>query len=104
MRLIDEQFRETPFFCVRKVIWHLGNDGHQENETRIRRLTGLMGLRRVRHQQPGRGHKIFPYLLRGLWVDRPNQVWCSDITYLPMRRGFFRLVAITDWHTHKVLA
>lgn len=108
MRLIDEQFLETPFFGVQQMTWHLRNDGHLVNEKRVRRLMRLMGLMPIYQKpntsRPGRGHKTYPYLLRGLRVDRPNQVWCSDITYLPMRRGFLYLVAIMDWHTRKVLA
>ncbi|MEI4493435.1 IS3 family transposase [Mameliella alba] len=108
MRRIDEQFLETPFFGVRQMTWHLRNDGHLVNQKRIRRLMRLMGLMPI-YQKPNtsrqaKGHKTYPYLLRGLRVDRPNQVWCSDITYLPMRRGFLYLVAIMDWHTRKVLS
>jgi len=108
MRLIDKQFLETPFYGVRQMTWHLRNKGHVVNEKRIRRLMRLMGLMPI-YQKPNtskaaKGHKIYPYLLRGLRVDRPNQVWCADITYLPMRRGFLYLVAIMDWHTRKVLA
>ena len=108
MRRIDEQFLETPFFGVRQMTWHLRNDGHLVNEKRIRRLMRLMGLMPIYQKpntsRPAKGHKTYPYLLRGLRVVRPNQVWCSDITYLPMRRGFLYLVAIMDWHTRKVLA
>jgi putative transposase len=108
MRVIDKQFLETPFFGVRQMTWHLRNEVHHVNEKRIRRLMRLMGLMPI-YQKPStskaaKGHKIYPYLLRGLRVDRPNQVWCADITYLPMRRGFLYLVAIMDWHTRKVLA
>lgn len=108
MRVIDKQFLETPFYGVRQMTWHLRNDEHVVNEKRIRRLMRLMGLMPI-YQKPNtsraaKGHKIYPYLLRGLRVDRPNQVWCADITYLPMRRGFLYLVAIMDWHTRKVLA
>ena len=108
MRQIDEQFLETPFFGVRQMTWHLRNDGHLVNEKRIRRLMRLMGLMPI-YQKPNtskaaKGHKIYPYLLRGLRVTRPNQVWAADITYLPMRKGFLYLVAIMDWHTRKVLA
>jgi len=90
------------------MTWHLRNDGHLVNEKRIRRLMRLMGLMPIYQKpntsRPAKGHKTYPYLLRGLRVDRPNQVWCSDITYLPMRRGFLYLVAIMDWHTRKVLS
>jgi putative transposase len=108
MRLIDKQFLDTPFYGVRQMTWHLRNEDHLVNEKRIRRLMRLMGLMPT-YQKPNtskasKGHKIYPYLLRGLRVDRPNQVWCADITYLPMRRGFLYLVAIMDWHTRKVLA
>ncbi|WP_321829195.1 IS3 family transposase [Thalassovita sp.] len=108
MRQIDEQFLEAPFFGVRQMTWHLRNEGHLVNEKRIRRLMRLMGLMPI-YQKPNtskaaKGHKTYPYLLRGLRVERPNQVWCADITYLPMRRGFLYLVAIMDWHTRKVLA
>ena len=108
MRMIDKQFLETPFYGVRQMTWHLRNEDHLVNEKRIRRLMRLMGLMPI-YQKPNtskaaKGHKIYPYLLRGLRVERPNQVWCADITYLPMRRGFLYLVAIMDWHTRKVLA
>ena len=98
MRQIDEQFLETPFFGVRQMTWHLRNDGHLVNEKRIRRLMRLMGLLPIYQKpdtsRPVKGHKTYPYLLRGLPVERSNQVWCLDITYLPMRRGFLYLVAI----------
>ena len=108
MRQIDEQFLETPFFGVRQMTWHLPNESHLVNERRIRRLMRLMGLMPI-YQKPNtskaaKGHKTYPYLLKGLRVTRPNQVWAADITYLPMRRGFLYLVAIMDWHTRKVLA
>ena len=106
MRQIDEQFLETPFFGVRQMTWHLRNDGHLVNEKRIRRLMRLMGLLPIYQKpdtsRPVKGHKTYPYLLRGLPVERSNQVWCLDITYLPMRRGFLYLVAIMVWHTRKV--
>jgi putative transposase len=108
MRQIDEQFLETPFFGVRQMTWHLRNEGHLVNEKRIRRLMRLMGLMPI-YQKPNtsraaKGHKTWPYLLRGLAVTRPNQVWAADMTYLPMRRGFLYLIAIMDWHTRKVLS
>jgi putative transposase len=86
----------------------LRNEGYRVNEKRIRRLKRLMSLMPI-YQKPNtsksaKGHKLYPYLLRGLRVDRPNQLWCSDITYLPMRRGFLYLVVIMDWHTRKVLS
>lgn len=100
MLQIDKQFLETPFYGVRQMTWHLRNEGRLVNEKRIRRLMRLMGLMPI-YQKPNtskaaKGHKIYPYLLRGLRVDHPSQVWCADITYLPMRRGFLYLVAIMD--------
>ena len=108
MRLVDEQFLETPFYGVRQMTWHLRNEGHGVNEKRIRRLMRLMGLMPIYQKpntsRPAKGHKTYPYLLRDLRVDRPNQVWCADITYIPMRRGFLYLVAVMDWATRTVLA
>ena len=108
MREIDEQFLDTPFFGVRQMTWHLKNEGHCVNEKRLRRLMRLMGLMPIYQKpstsKPAKGHKTWPYLLRGLSVNRPNQVWATDITYLPMRRGFLYLVAIMDWFTRTVLA
>jgi len=86
MRLIDEQFLETPFYGVRQMTWHLRAGGHLVNEKRIRRLMRLMGLMPI-YQRPNtsrkaKGHKTWPYLLRGLAITRPNQVWCADVTYI----------------------
>lgn len=108
MQRIDQQFLETTFYGVRQMTWHLQNEGHPVNQKRIRRLMRLMRLMPIYQKpntsKPAKGHKTYPYLLGGLRVDRPNQVWCADITYLPMRRGFLYLVAIMDWFTRKVLA
>jgi len=108
MVVIDKQFLETPFYGVQQMTWHLQNEGHVVNYKRIRRLMRLMRLMSIYQKpdtsRPAKGHKTYPYLLGGLRVERPNQVWCADITYLPMRRGFLYLVAIMDWHTRKVLA
>ena len=108
MLLIDKQFLETPFYGVQQMTWHLQNEGFSVNVKRIRRLMRLMGLTPIYQKpntsKPAKGHKTYPYLLRGLRVERPNQVWCADITYLPMKRGFLYLVAIMDWFTRKVLA
>jgi len=108
MRLIDRQFLEAPFYGVRQMAWHLQNENHPVNVKRVRRLMRLMGLMPIYQKpntsKPAKGHKTYPYLLRALRIDRPNQVWCADITYLPMRRGFLYLVAIMDWATRKVLA
>ena len=102
MRQVDEQFLETPFYGVRQMTWHLRNEGHLVNEKRIRRLMRLLPIyQKPNTSKPAKGHKIYPYLLRGLRVGRPNQVWCADITCLPMRRGFLYLVAIMDWQTRR---
>ncbi|MBY3757268.1 IS3 family transposase [Azospirillum formosense] len=108
MRRIDEQFLETPWYGSRQMTRHLRRHGHEVNRKRVRRLMARMGLRAV-YQRPKTTvrhpeHKIWPYLLRDLTIDRPNQVWCADITYLPMRRGFLYLVAVMDWTTRKVLS
>ena len=108
MLLIDKQFLETPFYGVQQMAWHLRNQGFSVNVKRVRRLMRLMGLMPIYQKpntsKPAKGHKTYPYLLRGLRIERPNQVWCADITYLPMKRGFLYLIAIMDWRTRKVLA
>ena len=108
MLLIDKQFLDTSFYGVRQMTWHLQNEGHAVNDKRIRRLMRLMRLMPIDQKpdtsKPAKGHKTYPNLLGGLRVARPNQVWCADITYLPMRRGFLYLVAIMGWFTRKVLA
>ncbi len=108
MRLIDAQFLETPWYGSRQMARHLRREGHEVGRKRVRRLMARMGLtpiyQRPRTTVPHPEHRIYPYLLRGMRVDRPNQVWCADITYIPMRRGFLYLVAVMDWATRKVLA
>ncbi len=108
MRLIDAQFLETPWYGSRQMSRHLRRDGHEVGRKRVRRLMAVMGLvpiyQRPRTTVPHPEHRIYPYLLRGLVVDRPNQVWCADITYIPMRRGFLYLVAVMDWATRRVLS
>jgi len=87
---------------------HLRREGHGVGRKRIRRLMAVIGLvpiyQRPRKTIPHPEHRIYPYLLRDLTIDRPNQVWCTDITYIPMRRGFLYLVAVMDWWTRKVLS
>lgn len=108
MRLIDAQFMETPFYGSRQMARHLKRQGHDVGRKRVRRLMARMGLQAV-YQKPKTTvrhpeHRTWPYLLRGLVIDKPNQVWCADITYIPMRRGFLYLVAIMDWFSRRVLA
>jgi putative transposase len=108
MRLIDAQFLETPWYGSRQMARHLRRAGHAVGRKRVRRLMARMGLaavyQRPKTTVPHPEHRVFPYLLRGLAIERPNQVWCADITYLPMRRGFLYLVAVMDWASRKVLA
>ena len=108
MRLIDEQFLETPWYGSRQMARHLRRNGWCIGRHRVRRLMTRMGLapiyQRPKTSEPHPRHKIYPYLLRHLTIERPNQVWCADITYIQMRRGFLYLVAIMDWASRKVLA
>jgi putative transposase len=108
MRLVDEQFLETPWYGSRQMARHLRRNGWCVGRHRVRRLMTRMGLAPIYQQpktsEPHPRHKIYPYLLRHLAIDRPNQVWCADITYIQMRRGFLYLVAIMDWASRKVLA
>lgn len=108
MRLIDAQFLETPYDGSRQMTRHLRRLGHDVGRKRARRLMARMGLRAIyqkpRTTVPHPEHRKYPYLLRDLVIDRPNQVWCSDITYIPMKRGFLYLVAVMDWFTRKVLS
>lgn len=103
MRKIDQQYLETPFYGSRKLAAVL-----EVNRKRVQRLMRLMGLEAIypkrRTTWPGAGHKIYPYLLRNVAVSRPNQVWSTDITYLPLRQGFLYLVAVLDWYSRYVLA
>lgn len=108
MRRIDELFLRHPFLGSRRLVALLRADGLRVNRKRVRRLMRLMGIvplgPKPRTSKPGAGHKIYPYLLRNLKIDRANQVWCADITYLPIGRGFLYLVAIMDWYSRAVLA
>jgi len=108
MKLIDRQYLQTPFYGARKISACLKGQDYTVNRKRVRRLMRLMGLkaiyRRPRTSKPTPGHKIYPYLLGGMKITRPNQVWAADITYIPMARGFLYLVAIIDWYSRYVLA
>jgi putative transposase len=108
MRLLDEQYTKTPFYGSRKMTAWLGTQGYNVNRKRISRLMEVMGIEAVypkpKLSQPGEDHKIYPYLLRGVTVDRPDQVWSTDITYIRMGQGFLYLVAVMDWYSRYVLS
>jgi len=108
MRLIDEQYMRTPFYGYRKMTVELQRRGYMVNRKRVARLMQKMGLQALvpyqQLSQPAPGHQIYPYLLRGLSITHPDQVWSTDITYIPMVHGFMYLVAIIDWYSRYVLA
>jgi putative transposase len=108
MRLIDQQYTRTPFYGSRRMTNWLGRGGHEVNRKRVQRLMRKMGLEAVyprpRLSQAAPEHKVYPYLLRGIEVHHPNQVWSTDITYVPMKHGFMYLVAVMDWHSRYVLS
>ncbi len=108
MRRIDELFLKYPFYGSRQMVRQLRREGVRIGRHRIRRLMRLMGLEAIyqapRTSAPHPAHRVYPYLLKGMAIERPNQVWCADITYIPVQRGFLYLVAIMDWATRKVLA
>jgi putative transposase len=108
MALMDRQYLKTPFYGSRKMTAWLRSQGYQVNRKRVRRLMRAMGLqaiyRRPNTSKPAPDHQVYPYLLKGLEINRVNQVWTADITYIPMARGFLYLVAIMDWHSRYVLA
>ncbi len=108
MRLIDEEYTRHPFYGSRKMAAWLRSKGYPVNRKRVQRLMRLMGLEAI-YQKPQTSqsnpeHKKYPYLLRGLIVDKPNQVWSTDITYIRLERGFVYLSAIIDWHSRYVLS
>jgi putative transposase len=108
MRRLDELFMAWPFLGSRRMTAMLRAEGRAINRKRVQRLMRRMGIAALgpkpRTTKPAPGHKIFPYLLRGLAIERPNQVWAADITYIPIGRGFLYLVAIIDWASRAVLA
>jgi putative transposase len=108
MDLIDRQYMETPFYGSRRMTWFLNQSGHSINRKRVTRLMRLLDLEAI-YPKPKLSvgdpeHRKYPYLLRGLQVDRPDQVWSSDITYVPLSRGYMYLVAVMDWHSRYVLS
>jgi putative transposase len=108
MRLIDETYLAYPFFGSRQMARWLRRQGERVNRKRVQRLMRQMGLeaiyRKPNLSRPQAGHRIYPYLLRDLAVTRPNQVWATDITYIPVRGGYAYLCAVVDWHSRCVLA
>jgi putative transposase len=108
MRLLDEQYTRTPFYGSRKMVEWLDTQGFEVNRKRVTRLMALLGIEAIypkpKLSQPGDSHKIYPYLLRGVGVDRVNQVWSTDITYIRMEQGFVYLVAVMDWFSRYVLS
>jgi len=108
MRRLDELFTQWPFLGSRRLATMLRDDGHAINRKRVQRLMRQMGIAALgpkpRTSKPAPGHKVYPYLLRGLVIDRPNQVWAADITYIPIGRGHLYVVAIMDWASRAVLS
>jgi len=107
MALIDRQYLARPYYGSRRMAAWLATQGHVVNRKRVQRLMRLLGLvaiyQRPNTSKPAAAHKIYPYLLGGLAIDRANQVWCSDVTYIPMAKGFLYLVVIMDWASRAVL-
>ena len=108
MRRIDELYLATPFYGARRMVAALRRDGCMVNRKRVRRLMRVMRIEAI-YQKPNTSrrhpeHTVYPYLLRGLAIDRSNQVWCADITYIPLAKGFVYLVAVMDWLSRRVLA
>jgi putative transposase len=108
MRQIDEQYLATPFYGARRMVAALRRDGWTVNRKRVRRLMRLMRIEAI-YQRPNTSrrhpdHVVYPYLLGGVAIDRPNQVWCADITYIPLAKGFVYLVVVMDWFSRRVLA
>jgi putative transposase len=108
MRLMDEQYTRAPFYGSRRMTEWLHTKGFEVNRKRVARLMALMGIEAVypkpKLSQPGEGHRIYPYLLEGMKVERVNQVWSTDITYIRMAQGCAYLVAVMDWHSRFVLS
>jgi putative transposase len=108
MRRLDELFTQWPFLGSRRLARLLRDEGHAINRKRVQRLMRMMGIAALgpkpRTTKPAPGHKVYPYLLRDLVIDRPNQVWAADITYIPIGRGFLYLVAVMDWASRAVLS
>ena len=108
MRLIDEQYLKNPSWGSRSMRNYLRRQGYKVNRKCVQRLMRTMGIEAIypkpKTSRPHPGHKVYPYLLRNLNIDRPNQVWAADITYIPMARGSMYLVVVMDWYSRKVLS
>jgi len=108
MRLIDEEYMRHPFYGSRKFVPYLKDKGYVVNRKRVQRLMRKMGISAIYPKpnlsKPGKNHKVYPYLLRDLSIERSNQVWSTDITYIPMKGGFVYLTAVIDWHSRFVLS
>lgn len=108
MRLIDRCHLEHPYYGSRRIRDWLDDEGWSVNRKRVQRLMRTLGITALYPKRnlslANQAHKVYPYLLRGLVIDHPNQAWASDVTYIPMARGFVYLVAIMDWHSRKVLS
>ena len=108
MRLLDVQYIKTPFYGSRRLSAYLGRIGHEVNRKRVSRLMKLMGIQAIypkpKTSKGNKEHKIYPYLLRGLNIDRPDYVWCTDITYIRMKKGFIYLMAIMDWYSRFIVS
>jgi len=108
MNVLDEQYTRTPFYGVRRMTAHLQRQGYEVGERRVRRLLRAMGLMAVypkkRLSIPDKAHKKYPYLLKDIDITRPDHVWCTDITYIRMKKGFAYLAAVMDWASRYVIA
>ncbi len=108
MHLIDEEYTRHPFYGSRKLRDYLRRQGHKVNRKRVQRLMQRMGLvsiaPRPNTSRPAPEHKVYPYLLRELEINRPDQVWCSDLTYIQLSGGFVYLTVVMDWHSRYVLS
>ncbi|MBT7050772.1 MAG: IS3 family transposase, partial [Desulfobacula sp.] len=108
MRLIDEQYMRHPEFGYPRMADWLLDQGHHVNQKRVARLMQRMGLQAItpgpHTSKPAPGHKVYPYLLRGVEIERVHQAWGTDITYIPMRHGFMYLSAVIDWYSRYVLS
>ena len=108
MRLIDEQYTAQPVYGSRRMTVWLQGQGHAVNRKRVQRLMRRMGLEAIypkpKLSAPGQGHKVYPYLLRGVTIGRVDQVWSTDITYVPLAHGFMYLAAVIDWYSRYVIA